>query len=358
MPSYKDLSPDTVEGRRTLERLLVLRRQLDRDVPARTFQDTLLLATWNIREFDSPAYGPRIEEAYYYIAEIIARFDLIAIQEVRRDLQALYRVCDLLGPNWDYIVTDVTEGSRGNDERMAFLYDTRKVQFGGLAGQLVLPPIELKGADGKTIYQPASQLARTPFLGGFISGWTRFNLATVHIIYGKEASNDPNRLEEIRQITLFLRDRTLDEQNWARNLILLGDFNIFSPEDDTMRALLDAEFVVPQELQRLPSNAPRTKHYDQIAFRVRPGSLDMTGKAGVFNYYETIFRVEDEMIYAPYMGEAYELTSKGKPRKDKTAYYTTYWRTYQMSDHLPMWVELKIDYSDQFLQDKLSGLQP
>ena len=58
------------------------------------------------------------------------------------------------------------------------------------------------------------------------------------------------------------------------------------------------------------------------------------------------------------MGEAYELTSKGKLRKDKTAYYTTYWRTYQMSDHLPMWVELKIDYSDQFLQDKLSGLQP
>ena len=89
MPSYKDLSPDTVEGRRTLERLLVLRRQLDRDIPARTFQDTLLLATWNIREFDSPAYGLRIEEAYYYIAEIIARFDLIAIQEVRRDLQAL-----------------------------------------------------------------------------------------------------------------------------------------------------------------------------------------------------------------------------------------------------------------------------
>ena len=61
----------------------------------------------------------------------------------------------------------------------------------------------------------------------------------------------------------------------------------------------------------------------------------MTGKAGVFNYYETIFRAEDEMIYAPYMGEAYELTSKGKPRKDKTAYYTTYWRTYQMSDHCP-----------------------
>lgn len=358
MPSYRELRPDTAEGQRILERLLLLRRQLDRDVPARSFQDTLLLATWNIREFDAPAYGPRLDEAYYYIAEIVDRFDLVAIQEVRRDLQALYRLCDLLGPNWAYIVTDVTEGSRGNDERIAFLYDRRKVQFGGLASQLVLPPIELKGEDGKTIYQPVSQLARTPFLGGFISGWTRFILATVHIIYGTDASNDPDRLEEIRQITRFLRDRTLDEQNWARNLLLLGDFNICSPEDETMRALLDAEFVVPQELQHLPSNAPRTKHYDQIAFRVRPGSLDMTGKAGVFNYYETVFRAEDEMIYVPCMGEAYEKTSKGTPRKDKTSYYMIYWRTHQMSDHLPMWVELKIDYSGQFLQDKLKGLQP
>jgi hypothetical protein len=32
----------------------------------------------------------------------------------------------------------------------------------------------------------------------------------------------------------------------------------------------------------------------------------------------------------------------------------TYWRTFQMSDHLPMWVELKIDYSDDYLARKLA----
>jgi endonuclease/exonuclease/phosphatase family metal-dependent hydrolase len=26
------------------------------------------------------------------------------------------------------------------------------------------------------------------------------------------------------------------------------------------------------------------------------------------------------------------------------------WRTFQMSDHLPLWVELKIDFSDQYLK--------
>ena len=357
MPSYRGLDVGTPEGRRTLERLFLLRRQLDRDIPPRSFQETLLVATWNIREFDSPAYGPRVEEAYYYIAEIVARFDIVAVQEVRRDLEALSRLCELLGSNWDYIVTDVTEGSRGNDERMAFLYDTRKVQFGGVASQLVLPPVELKGPDGKTIYQAVSQLARTPFIAGFVSGWTRFFLATVHILYGSGTKDDPERVAEIRQIAQFLRGRTPDEQNWARNMLLLGDFSIFSPEDETMRALLDAEFVIPQEIQQLPSNAPRTKHYDQIAFRVRPGSLDRTGQAGVFDFFETVFRREDEAVYEPYMGEAYHTTSKGTPRKNKTSYYETYWRTFQMSDHLPMWVELRIDYSDQYLQDKLSGTQ-
>jgi hypothetical protein len=29
------------------------------------------------------------------------------------------------------------------------------------------------------------------------------------------------------------------------------------------------------------------------------------------------------------------------------------WRTFQMSDHLPMWVEIKIDYSTEYLKGKL-----
>ena len=25
------------------------------------------------------------------------------------------------------------------------------------------------------------------------------------------------------------------------------------------------------------------------------------------------------------------------------------WRTYQMSDHLPMWIEVRVDFSDDYL---------
>ena len=48
-------------------------------------------------------------------------------------------------------------------------------------------------------------------------------------------------------------------------------------------------------------------------------------------------------------------TSKGKTRTEaqRRNYYKTHWRTHQMSDHLPMWVELRIDFSEQYLKRKL-----
>ncbi|MEZ4849612.1 MAG: hypothetical protein R3B93_13540 [Bacteroidia bacterium] len=65
-----------------------MRLHLDQQIPQRNLEDTLILGTWNIREFDSPSFGKRIDEAMLYIAEIVRRFDPVAIQEVRKDLSA------------------------------------------------------------------------------------------------------------------------------------------------------------------------------------------------------------------------------------------------------------------------------
>lgn len=361
MPRYRDLDPiNNPEHRRIAERLLILRRQLDRDIPAsRSLAHNLLLATWNIREFDAPAYGERIPEAIHYIAEIIDRFDLVAVQEVRSDLNGLKRVLALLGDHWKYLITDVTEGDPGNDERMAFLYDSRKVRFGGLASEMVLPPLSKKDAQGKTVYEPVTQIARTPFLCGFEAGWANFMLSTVHILYGEQVADDPRRVAEIEHIAQFMRRRSEEPAAWSNNLILLGDFNIFSHSDLTMNKLLEAGFSIPAGIngpQALPaSNVTRDKYYDQIMFRVRDRRFGEIGASGAFDYYESVFRAEDEALYIPYMGKAYHVTADGKARKNKSLYYKTYWRTHQMSDHLPLWVELRIDYSDDYLERKLSG---
>jgi hypothetical protein len=97
----------------------------------------------------------------------------------------------------------------------------------------------------------------------------------------------------------------------------------------------------------------QNKFYDQIAFKVIADQFETTGKAGIFNYYEVVFTEEDESLYVSLMGEAYNTTDAGTARKDKSLYYKTYWRTYQMSDHLPMWVEIKIDHTDAYLEKRL-----
>jgi len=37
---------------------------------------------------------------------------------------------------------------------------------------------------------------------------------------------------------------------------------------------------------------------------------------------------------------------------ERQAYYRTHWRRRQMSDHLPMWLELKIDYGENYLEKR------
>ncbi len=257
MPFYQNINAKTEAGKRTAERLLILKEALS-EIPAKTVDDRLLLATWNIRDFDKPAYGRRLDEAIYYIAEIISRFDIVAIQEVYRDLEGLERVLRVLGGFWKYVVTDMSGGDRGNKERMTFLYDSRKVRFGGLAGEMVLPQVKLD--DGTSV--PAEQVWRTPFICGFKAGWSKFMLASVHILWGGSKAEPENRIEEIGKVARFLKERTEDPTAWSRNLVLLGDFNIFDTDDATFGQLTEQGFVVPEKLQAFESNAGKNRHYD------------------------------------------------------------------------------------------------
>lgn len=358
MPNYFYIKgwPSKERRKRTAKRLLLLKEELSK-IPKKTDSENIILATWNIREFDAKAYGNRLREAIYYIAEIIDHFDLIAIQEVKEDLRGLGRLIRVLGKWWRAVLTDATEGHRGNKERLVFLYNSRKISFGGLAGEIVIPPIEDK-VNKKIVYKPQQQLARTPFIVGFQAGWFKFMLCTVHIIYGEKKKDSPVRIKEIEMLSDFLSKRAKNPKAWSNNLILLGDFNTFNPKNKTFKQI-EKNFFIPKQIQKLPSNITQNKHYDQIAFKLDKQIEKYMNlkniKAGFVEYYKHVFKEEDEEIYKSNMKEAYNVTSKGKIRdkKSKTRYYKTYWRTHQMSDHLPLWVELKIDFSKEYLE-KLS----
>ena len=356
MPMYWKLKHATDDNRRrSVGNLQRLRAQLDQEIPPRSLEQTLLLATWNIRDFDSNKFGhgPRLAESFYYIAEIISRFDVVAVQEVNDDLRPLERVLEILGPWWDYITTDVTAGSGGNNERGTILFDKRKVRFKNVAGEVVLPR--------KLLIDETEQFSRTPYVVSFQSGWFKFSLCTVHLYYGAETGAKlARRVAEIKQIAAFLAQRAQADES---NLILLGDFNIVSPEHETMQALLDSGFHVPAPL-RHKTNMLGTKYYDQIAFMLKKNELQMAtypefASAGALNYYKSLYTPDEWETYyrlvkddAQRDGQKWSHSSIGAALTDagRKRYFVNDWRTWQMSDHLPLWVALKVDFSDQYLQ--------
>ena len=303
----------------------------------------LLLATWNIREFDSTSYGWRSEEALLYLAEIISRFDLVAVQEVRRSVNALDRLVRILGDGWQYVVTDLVPHQTGsNFERIAYIYDTHRVKFRGLAGELSLKPEKLPDGSYRRF-----AFARDPYVVGFRAEWFKFCLVTVHILWGKSTAEYLPRVHEIEAIADAVKDRANSEYAWSNHHILLGDFNIFKTDHETYRALVNRGFRIPVKLQHLPSNVAKTRHYDQIAFMSE--SIDKLInvddlECGIFDAFSVVYR-NDEVD--TYRSDFDDYVDAG----DNPAEVFGRWRTHQLSDHFPMWVRLRTDHAEEYLRD-------
>jgi hypothetical protein len=267
---------------------------------------------------------------------------------VNHNLGDFQKLMHMLGDWWDYLVTDVTEGPSGNRERIAFVYDGRKVRFDHLAGELTLPPVNRKAS---------TQPARSPFICSFRTGWRRLSLCSVHIYYGESKPNDKVRVAEIDAISRILGERNEKRQNAAdgepENVILLGDFNIFNKSgDETSAALEKNGFVIPKVFRQVPaSNLGGDKFFDQIAFH-DPNNRLKASCAGVFDFTKTIYGPDEADLYTTGMERS--APDQFTEAKDKAKYYKN-WRTFQISDHLPLWVELKTDFANAYLATVMRG---
>ena len=306
--------------------LAQLRDVLDENIPAKALDRNLLIATWNLRAFgdltekwvSSEEDTPKRDlSSLLCIAEIVSRFDVVAVQEARDNLKALRHLVHALGPNWGLSLTDVTEGAPGNGERMAFLFDTRRVVPSGLACEIVVPEEQLGPIEAGALRR---QFARTPYAVSFRSGEKTFVLVTLHVLYGE---SEEERLPELKAIAEWLAGWAKDINSWDHNLIALGDFNIDRKGDALHDAFISTGLDIPEDLQ----GAPRTifadperphlnKFYDQIAwFTGRNGLPALSlrySKGGFFDFTEAA------------------LTSRGLTRAQLS------WR---ISDHYPLWAE-------------------
>lgn len=327
MFGYADYPKSVVED------IVRLRRLLDfKGVPPRQTDHNLIVGTWNIRIFsgihpswdENPDSPKRNLRALASIAEVIRRFDVVAIQEVGRDTTALRLLLDgFLGPNWGVMLSDVAIGSGRRTERLAYLYDRRRVMPSGLAGEIVLPPTD----EG----DPATQFDRTPYIVGFRAGSESFALLTAHIKYGDVPED---RIDEIRALARYtaeeIRDRVTTEAAEEANLIVLGDFNIEKRIGDPLfDAFCETGLVVPEPLRILRTTfGVDAKYYDQIAWFM--GKFDLLGGArgGVIDFVDAVLP---------------ELSTSQM--------------SFRISDHFPLWVEFYTDRSVEAMATTL-GIDP
>src|SRR5437016_2328204 len=155
--NHGDISPEIAQGLKVLQA-----RIANAKIPSSKLDETLNIATWNIREFGKKE---RSEAAIHYIAEILGQFDLISIAELRDNLTDLGRVLEVLGPTWRVIYSDALRDSGGNNERVGFVYDKRAVAFSGFAAT-ANPPREKVG----NLYLPKFDWWREPFMASFSAG--------------------------------------------------------------------------------------------------------------------------------------------------------------------------------------------
>jgi hypothetical protein len=309
--------------RKTVEDIIRLRRRLSASrIPPRKTDKNLIVGTWNLqalgglyRGWDETTGSPKRNfRGLAIIAEVIRRFDVIAIQEVTRETTVLRFLMDeFLGDHWGVLVSDVSAGEKGNDERLAYLFDRRRVIPSGLAGEIVLPPT----ADG----DPQEQFDRTPYIAGFRCGEERFALLTAHIRYGDVPDDRVPELRRIAEYTAIqIRDQAKGPAPRKTNLIVLGDFNIDKRKENPLfDAFISHGLWVPDAIRDVKTTyGQEAKHYDQIAWFRDDLTLMTEGNAGVVDFVGAVFK---------------EMPTRSM--------------TFRVSDHFPLWVEFLTDRSDE-----------
>ena len=320
---HGSISADVARG------LVELRKRIDaHEIPSSKLDESLNFATWNIREFGKRS---RMPIAIHYIAEILNQFDLIAITEVRSNLDDLLKVLKILGPYWDFVFSDYGMDRAGNQERIAYVFDKRMVRFTGLAAEAD-PPRKKKG--GK--YVSEFTWWRSPYMASFRAGNFDFIVLTVHIRWGER---EADRIAPLRGLADWVHKRRKDKYVVDKDFIVVGDMNIPSRDSEAYKAISrnGRGLQLPAALEALDqneaaTNLSRSATYDQILHD--PTNAErFTDNAGVLDFYQRDIE--------PLFPDNPELLQRKK-------------HTYQLSDHLPLWVQIDTWIEDEQLDSILA----
>ena len=319
------VSPQIAQG------LLALKKRIQAaKIPASKLDESINVAIWNIREFGKKK---RTVAAQHYIAEILGQFDLVALVELRSDLTDLGCVLRFLGRSWDVVYSDWIDDDAGNGERVGYLYDRRAVTFTGLAAEADAPRTK-EGSE----FLASKSFWRAPYLCSFRAGNFDFVALATHTRWGDSIEG---RKAELQLLADWVDGRIKSKFAEDHDLILMGDFNVPKIGDELFGALTSRGLKVPKPLLELKagdlvvggSNLGKDARYDQI-LHLPTLPENFTKAGGVLDFF-----IDDEHIK--------ELFPDSN--------YTRQQFSFQISDHMPIWIQIKTDIEgfrlDQIVQN-------
>lgn len=225
------------------------------------------------------------------------------------------------------VYSDWLEDDGGNKERTTFLFDRRAVIFNGLAAEVDAP----RGKNG-TEYLATQSFWRAPYMCSFRAGNFDFIVIATPARWGGSIEG---RQAELQMLADWVDTRFTDKFVEDHDLIVMGDFNVPKIGDKLFKALTSRGLQVPDTLMNLRagdqniggSNLGKNARYDQILhlttlkkrFSNQGCTLDFFGNdAGI----KVLF------------------PDKG---------YTCQEFSFQLSDHFPLWVQIKTDIDGERL---------
>lgn len=248
--------------------------------------DSIRVASFNIQVLGTSKMGK--PDVVQVLADVIRRFDVVAIQEIRAKDQTI--MDDLVaqvngtGRSFDYVLGPRL-GRSSSKEQYAFVYDTQR--------------IEVFRESVFTAPDPEDLLHREPLVASFrVRGLPpheafTFTLVNIHT----DPDETDTELDALGDVFASVQSTVNDD-----DVILLGDLNV----DEYHLGRLGSLPGIAYAISGMPTNTRGSKSYDNLVFD-RRYTTEATGVSGVFNLL--------------------------------TEYQMTMDQALDVSDHLPVWAE-------------------
>lgn len=257
---------------------------------------SIRIAAFNIQAFGNTKMGQ--QHIILRLADIIRKFDIVALQEVRSQNDYLIPNFvqlvntpgqNLAGRQYDYVIGPRVGRTKGYEEQYVFIFDTQRILV-----------------DRQSVYtisDPDDLMHREPLVATFITREVHpdeaftFTLVNVHT----DPDEVPEEMDALAEVYRVVRRSSRQEDD----VILLGDFNA---DDRHLHRLGQLPGIFPT-IAGVWTNTLQNSQLDNIIIH-QPSTTEYTGRSGVFDVMRN-----------------YNLTEQ---------------QALKLSDHFPVWAEFSV----------------